>query len=70
MLPLASRTLATSNFKAAYDRNPEPPADPMTLGMLLADLIRGYCRKEGCVHDRFSVAGSLDLQPLKERRTR
>jgi hypothetical protein len=46
MLPLARRTLQTSNFRVSYARA-LPPADPMTLGLLLGDLIRGYCVKEG-----------------------
>ena len=44
--PVAGRTLQSSNFKVAYDRA-EAPEGPMDLGMLLGDLLRGYCQQEG-----------------------
>ena len=43
-LPLEQRTLKSSNFRANYI-TASPPADPMTLGLLLGDLIRGHCAK-------------------------
>ena len=44
--PVAGRTLQTSNFKPAYDRALSPQG-PMDLGMLLGELIKGYCQQEG-----------------------
>ena len=46
VLPLASRTLATSNFKAAYSVA-EAPEGQMDLGGALQDLIRAHCQEEG-----------------------
>ena len=44
--PVAGRTLQVSNFKASYDRA-SAPEGPMDLGMLLGELIKGYCLQEG-----------------------
>ena len=44
VLPLARRTLATSNFRAAYGSAEVPGV--LEVGMILSELIRGYCRKE------------------------
>ena len=44
--PVSGRTLATSNFKAAYGAAAAPQGQ-MDLGMMLGDLIRTYCKEEG-----------------------
>lgn len=49
-LPLAQRTLESSNFRASYI-TATPPGDPMTLGLLLGDLIRGHCLKHSIPWD-------------------
>eukprot|EP01045_Picozoa_sp_COSAG04_P016295 COSAG04_NODE_1347_length_7134_cov_4.146695_5_plen_142_part_00 len=44
--PVSGRTLATSNFKAAYIEA-SAPEGPMDLGMLLGKLLERYCQQEG-----------------------
>jgi len=48
--PVAGRTLATSNFLAAYDRA-MPPGDMLTLGSKLGAVIRDHCTARGIPYD-------------------
>ena len=44
--PVKGRTLATSNFKAAYGAAAAPQGQ-MDMGFLLGELIKAYCEQEG-----------------------
>ena len=47
---VSGRTLATSNFRAAYTKA-KPPKGPLQLGIILGKLLEGYCRKESIPWD-------------------
>jgi hypothetical protein len=48
--PVAGRTLASSNFRLAYD-NTQAPANMMKLGGKLTTLIQDYCRANNIAYD-------------------
>ena len=60
VLPLARRTLATSNFKAAYGDAEVPKV--LEIGGILTDLIRSYCTKEGIPWNEEGVPFLKQLQ--------
>jgi hypothetical protein len=44
--PVSERTFASSAFKAKYEAA-EVPTNPLQMGALLQDLVKGYCRRNG-----------------------